>query len=125
MLSPCRVVFDWVQEMFAVLLAVCAMEEAGLEEYADAERKALTDDASGLNVQTMVKMEVGLPISPALYGRAFLVGTQLNQAIGWKRLKLLGTEIDPDTGKHDLRAWLADLESGDRRAAERVLEGDG
>ena len=121
-LSPTRVIFDWVQEMFAVLLAVWAMEEAGIQEYADEEKEALGRSATDLDVQAMLQMKVKLPIPPPLYGRAFLVGTQLNEAIGWEKLKLLGTSFDIETGKHDVRTWLAGLEPSDCSAAERVLE---
>ncbi len=122
-LSPTRVVFDWVQEMFAVLLAVWAMEEAGMQEYADGEREVLRRNATDLDVQAMLQMKVALPIPPPLYGRAFLVGTQLNEAIGWERLKLLGASFDVETGKHDVRTWLAGLERSDRSAAECILKG--
>lgn len=120
-LSPHAPVFDWVQEMFAVYIAVKAMEEAGHWEYAADEKASLQVEADQLQFESI--QNLSLPYPEGTHALAFRTGCRLVEAVGWERLKQLGTMIDEQSAGHDLRRWVSDLDRSDREVVLRILAG--
>ncbi len=68
------------------------------------------------------------PIGPSqypegLYGRAFVTGRALIDAIGWRSVKGLVHTVDA-AGQPSVAAWLSTLDVPERRAAVEVLGRD-
>lgn len=109
--------FHWAHELFAVEMAVRAMDEIGEHDYASRAADLLREQAELLTVDAML-LTPGYP--DGLYGRAWLTGRQLADAVGWERLKLLAGSFD-ENGKVDVAAWAGSIPTGDRARAEAVL----
>jgi hypothetical protein len=118
-LSPHGPIFDWVQEMFATYIAVKAMEEAGHWEYAADEKASLLAKADQLELETVQNLT--LPFPEGTHALAFQIGCRLKEAVGWERLKQLGTMIDEQGAKHDLERWVGGLDPDGRDAVKRIL----
>jgi hypothetical protein len=120
-LSPCAPVFDWVQEMFATYIAVKAMEEAGHWEYAAEEKASLQAEADQLEFESV--QDLSLPYPEGTHALTFQIGCRLVEAVGWERLKQLGTMIDEQRARHDLGRWVGYLDRSDREVVTRILAG--
>jgi hypothetical protein len=112
--------FHWTHEMFAVEMAVRAMEELGEHEYVRMETERLSDEADWLPLATMLVMPFQDEYPAGLYGRAWTVGRDLAAAITWERLKPLASCLDSH-GKPDVRRWVCGLDYAARDAVEQVL----
>lgn len=112
--------FHWTHELFAVEMAVRAMEEIGEHGYAKAEMDRLSEDANLLSVDGMLTTPLDGVYPPGLYGRAWVTGRHLIDAVGWERLKLLAGSFD-ENGKPDAIVWLRSLAPQDRTKVESVL----
>lgn len=119
-LSPRVPVFDWVQEMFATHIAVRAMEEAGHWEYAANEKASLLAGSDQLALEST--QDLSLPFPPGTHELAFQIGCRLVEVVGWERLKQLGTMLDEQSAKHDLRHWVDGLDPGDRKLVGGMFE---
>jgi hypothetical protein len=120
-LSPRAPIFDWVQEMFATYIAVRAMEEAGHWEYAAEEKASLQAEADQFGFESV--QDLSLPYPEGTHALTFQIGCRLVEAVGWERLKQLGTMIDEQRARHDLGRWVGDLDRSDREVVTRILAG--
>jgi hypothetical protein len=119
-LSPQGPIFDWVQEMFATHIAVRAVEEAGHWEYAAGEKARLLGGAGQLKFESL--QDLMLPYPSGTHELAFQIGYRLVEVVGWERLKRLGTMLDEQNSKHDLRRWADGLDAGDRGQVMGIFE---
>lgn len=121
LLSPTvEAVFDWVQEMFAVHIAVRAMRELGEYQYVGRSEAGLWERSGLLPRELMQAIDLQHTYPDGLYGQAFVTGCELIDQIGWERLKLLGTQMNK-AGRHDIPLWLELLDKREQAAVRRVL----
>jgi hypothetical protein len=113
-------VFHWTHEMLAVETALRAMRELGEDDYARRNIDALVAEADCLSLATMLTTPVVPGPLPGLYGRAWVTGACLVEAVGWERLKLLAGSFDAN-GNPDVASWLRALPDPARSRAEAVL----
>lgn len=121
-LCPDHTAFDWVEEMFAVHVSVRALFEMGATDYAEIALEQLAREAQEVTLGTEELLEADLEaFCPAeIYPKAFGIGVEFIQAIGWANLKPLGCMFRAD-GKHDVHSWLANLSASERISAQRIL----
>lgn len=112
--------FHWAHEMFAVEMAVSAMQDLEEHEYVRRETERLAEEAELLPVATMLVTPFRDVYPPGLYGRAWVTGRELAAAIGWERLKGLAQSFD-EHGRPDVGGWVAGLVGRQRNEVERVL----
>jgi hypothetical protein len=112
--------FHWTHELFAVETAVRAMQELGEHDYVRKETDRLAAEAELLSLGAMLVTPFGDLPPAGLYGRAWVTGRALVDAIGWERLKPLARSFD-EQGKPDVVAWIRALERPKRTAVEGVL----
>jgi hypothetical protein len=112
--------FHWTHELFAVELAVRAMDELGQLDYAARTVDSLTAQAELLPLQDMLGTPLAPPYPPGLYGRAWVTGRLLDEAVGWERLKPLASSFDL-AAQPDVVGWVRSLPRGDREKAGAVL----
>jgi hypothetical protein len=112
--------FHWTHEMLAVETAVRAMDEIGEHEYAQRARDLLTEQAPLLSVEEMLATPLAQGYPAGLYGRAWVTGRQLTEAVGWERVKQLASSFGAD-GKVDLLAWVRSVPGAERPLIEAVL----
>ncbi len=113
-------VFHWAHELFAVEMAVRAMARIGEHAYAARCAAELAADAERLDLAGMLRARLELAYPEGLYGRAFLTGRALAEAVGWERLKPLATSFDR-RGRPDVAAWARSFPSEERERIEAVL----
>jgi len=118
-LSPQAPIFDWVQEMFATYIAVRALEESGHWDYAAGEKESFLAKADQLEFESV--QNLALPYPEGTHALAFGIGCRLVDAVGWERLKQLGTMIDERRAKHDLGRWVDSLDPDEREAVTKIL----
>jgi hypothetical protein len=109
----------WVDEMFAVMFSLLYLERIGEVDHADKNRIGLIEQASLISRQEMLGV-VGNPLPEGLYGRAYLVGEELRQAVGWAALKSLAVTRASD-GTADVEEWLDSLPAEARAAAAQIV----
>ena len=97
----------WVDEMFAVLFSLLYLERIGEVEHADRNRNQLIEDAPLVSRQEMLAV-TQCPLPNGLYGRAYLLGEELKQIVGWEVLKGLAVSRTTE-GFPDVEAWIASL----------------
>jgi len=116
--------FHWTHEMFAVEAALAAMRRIGEDDYVASVEWRLTGEAESLPLERMLTTPIGPSQYPeGLYGRAFVTGRALIDAIGWRSLKGLVHTVDA-AGQPSVAAWLSTLDVPERRAAVEVLGRD-
>ena len=113
-------IFHWTHELFAVEMAVRAMQELGEHDYVRRETKRLAAEAELLSLNAMLVTPFGDVPLAGVYGRAWVTGRALMDAIGWEGLKPLARSYD-EHGKPDVAAWVRALERPKRTAVEGVL----
>jgi hypothetical protein len=121
LLCPDRAAFDWVQEMLATYIAVKAMHELGEYDYAIREEARLKQLSEEMPIQRVRELDLTEDYPPSVYGRVFMVASELEEAVGWEQLKRLGRMFD-EQGKHNLFGWLDSLEEQERVVSARILE---
>jgi hypothetical protein len=114
------VTFHWTHELFAVEMAVRAMEDLGEHEYARRVRDALSHEAERVSLDTMLTTSLADLDGDGLYGRAWLTGRQLQEGVGWERLKFLASSFDK-RGRPDVVGWLLSLPKAERAKVEALL----
>jgi len=118
--SPCTGQ-QWADEMFAVLFSLLYLDRMGYEEHANLNRETdLLPEAAECTAEEMFARDG--PCPPGLYGRVFVLGTALEEQIGWDRLKTLATTKRAD-GRMDVAAWLDGLTEDERSRAAPLLQG--
>lgn len=66
--------------------------------------------------------DLALPFPPGTHELAFQIGCRLVEVVGWERLKQLGTMLDEQSAKHDLRHWVDGLDPDDRKLVMGICE---
>ena len=112
--------FHWAHELFAVEMAVRAMQELGEHGYAQTVTDELSQEAERLPVGVMLTTPLQKGSLDGLYGRAWVTGRELSAAVGWERLKPLARSFD-ETGRPDVAAWVRALPEREQPAVEAVL----
>ena len=115
-------IFHWTHEMLAFELALRCLRGSKIEgsgEYAGRCEQLLERQARRTSRKRMLTTPLTHPYS-WVYGRAFVTGRQLQDAVGWERVKELATCFDK-RGQPDLRGWLGILPTDERKQAELVL----
>lgn len=114
-------VFHWTHEFFAVELAVRAMDEIGEHDYARRLMVSLSEEAEHLSLSVMLTTPLGAGYPRGLYGRAWLSGRSLIEAVGWERLKPLADCFAAD-GSSDLLGWIRSLPEAEQSRVTAVLD---
>lgn len=109
----------WVDEMFAVMFSLLYLERIGEIDHAHRNRIDLAEEASLISRKGMLEVVSG-SLPDGLYGQAYLVGEELQQALGWDVLKSLAVTRAPD-GTPDIEGWLGSLPSEARAIAAQVI----
>ena len=109
----------WPDEMLAVLFSLRFLREMGLHEGATVNEDALRTDAEQMS-QSEVLTAPRNSGSPGLYGRCFLLGKDLERAVGHEALSRLPSHRT-SAGAIDVHTWLEALPRQSRRWATRVL----
>jgi hypothetical protein len=108
---------DWADEMFAVHFSLIYLERIGETDHAERNRRHLVEQAARCSVEELFRLGEGVePVG--IYGRAYLVGLEIVEAVGWEALRPLATMRRSD-GRCDVETWLATL--GPRRAATEAV----
>jgi hypothetical protein len=96
------IVFDWTHEMLACHFAVRLLRAGGLTSYADEQERAYRAEADHLPLAAMLRCDLRRIYPPGLYGRAFVTGQELIDAVGWREVRALA--------RHEgLDEWRASL----------------
>jgi len=106
--------------MLAVETSMRGMRELGEDDYARRAVDGLVAEAELLPMVTMLTTPVRPGPLPGLYGRAWMTGVCLIEAVGWGRVKLLAHAFDA-AGKPDVPAWVRWLTPDERASVEAVL----
>jgi len=115
-------IFHWTHEMLACLCAVRLLRRCGAEEYAEETVRRYGNAAHELTVTEMMTLDLwAAPAhSAGFYGRAFVTGVELEQAVGWPALCRLARCLD-STGAPDISTWLSLLPANARSDCQRIL----
>jgi hypothetical protein len=97
----------WADEMLAVLFSLTYLEWIGEAAHAERNRRQLTEQAGCCSLEQMLGVAGG-PLPEGLYGRVYVVGEKLREAIGWEALRSLATTRHDD-GACDVDRWLDSL----------------
>lgn len=112
-------VLHWLDEMLAVHFSLVFLERIGQVAHADINRTALRADAENCSpAQMTATSAVSYP--EGLYGRAYLVGEALIEAVGWDLFKLLAATRGSD-GKLCLETWIHALTQPARDKATNAV----
>ena len=111
--------FHWAHEMLAVHFSLLFLDRVGQHAYAATTRARLTSEAAQCSLDRMLDL-AGLPYPLGLYGRAYVVGSELVEAVGWDRSRLLAL-VRSGAGRPCVNTWLGSLATPERTQAERVL----
>lgn len=116
-------VFHWTHEMFACLVSVRLLRRFGLADYAAKREQEWKAEADRLSLADLraANLWTGAPYPPGFYGRAFVTGTRLVEAVGWQLLCPLARTR---TAAPNVIAWLATLPNDARVRALAVLADD-
>jgi len=110
--------------MFAVHVSLRALFEMGSPDYGVTALEQLVAEADtvALATQEMIDADLEADYPDDLYPKVFSVGVELIEIVGWEQLKRLGCLFD-EFGKHDVRAWVEELDVDEQDAVRRVLGG--
>jgi hypothetical protein len=112
--------FHWTHEMLAVEIALRAMRGIGEHDYAQRAMNGLVEESGQSSLATILTTPVTPGEPPGLYGRAWVTGRSLIEAVGWERVKLLAQSFDAE-GRPDVARWVRSLTEVEQRWAEAVL----
>ena len=110
----------WAHELFAVEMAVRAMEELGEHDYAQRVTDGLSQDADRVSLRAMLTTSFSDLEGDGLYGRAWVTGRELTRAVGWERLKPLARSFNKE-GRPDVVAWIGSLRPDEQTKVDEVL----
>jgi hypothetical protein len=113
----------WPDEMFAVWFAVRVMGRLR-PEYAHNTVSKLVAAAQGMTIEELVAYDflgyIGTPDRDiAMYGRAYVLGLDLEGALGWEAVRTLVSQQPPDE-PIDVARWLQGLTTQQHRELEAV-----
>ncbi|MBC8137983.1 MAG: hypothetical protein H8F28_19050 [Fibrella sp.] len=115
-------VFHWTHEMLACLFSVRLLRKSGLAEYAEQITAQYHAEAENCALSTLLRAdpwrEAAYP--PGYYGRAFVTGMRLKNAVGYPALCRLA-RTQTFAGVPNVAAWLVSLPPTEQIAVESVL----
>jgi hypothetical protein len=114
-----RNTLHWAHEMLAVHFSLRFLDLKGEARHAQINRVDLIEQSNRCSLQQLL-LQTSVPYASGTYGRAYVVGQELIDAIGWDLLKPLALARD-EAGQPDVDAWLAGLPEWARGKAEAVL----
>jgi hypothetical protein len=109
----------WGDEMFAVLFSLFYLDKIGEAAHAARNEVLLAEEAQACTPREFFAYTGGAV--PGLYGRAFLLGRELQTTVGWEMLTRLAVTRAAD-GRVDVEQWLTDLPGSERVLARSVLQ---
>jgi hypothetical protein len=114
-------VFHWTHEMLACLVSVRLLRRHGMEEYAAQVEREYENQAQQLSVTEMRCADLTAPPYPTgLYGRAYVTGQHLVEAVGWPALCRLA-RLPERGGIPDLEKWREKLSLTEAERADTIL----
>jgi hypothetical protein len=119
-------IYHWSHEMLANEMSLCCIRASGVEgaeAYAQATEQHFGDEAEGVSREKMLTTRLhreGGAGYAWVFGRAFVVGRDLKEKVGWEHVKGLATCLD-DQHQPDVRRWLEALPPSQRSGAVEVL----
>lgn len=115
-------IFHWTHEMLSGLAATRLLRAHGLTDYADRIEQTWRDEAALLTLAEMHCLDLWtLPAyPPGFYGRAFVTGAALCDAVGWGNLRRLARSLS-SSGAPDIDRWIGSLPSSLAARARAVL----
>jgi hypothetical protein len=114
-------VFHWTHEMLACLVSVRLLRRHGMEDYAAQIEREYETQAERLSLTEMMRADLTAPPYPeGLYGRAYVTGRSLADAVGWPALCLLGRTRN-GTDIPDVAGWVRRLSSEGNEQPGRIL----
>lgn len=120
-------VFHWTHEMLACVFSMRVLQARGLTDYARAIEEHFARQATDLSVAQMQAAPLfgGNTYPPGLYGRAYLTGQALTEALGWPALCKLARWGVADTAAGasvpDVTGWLHSLPDKQKQRAREIL----
>ena len=106
-------IFHWTHEMLACLVSVRLLRRHGGSDYAAVIEAEYALQAKQMSFAQMVAVDLSQgPYPVGLYGRAYITGAALIEAVGWDRLRRLGRCLN-SRGAPDVAAWQARLPRGE------------
>ena len=109
----------WIHEMLAVMFALRYLRSIGLHEHAATNEAALEAEASQLSLARLLRLTATAYL-PGVYGRAFVLGRELEAVVGWDQLRRLALSYD-SSGGPDLEPWHSQLDPDQRHEVRVVL----
>jgi hypothetical protein len=94
----------WADEMLAVMFSLLYLERIGEVDHAHRTRIALVEEAP-LVAREKLFEAISRPLPNRIYGRAYVLGEELQQVVGWTALKTLAVTRTSD-GTPDIETWL-------------------
>ena len=111
----------WAHEMLAVLFSLRCLDSFGNFVGAQMNRVSLEQEAASCDLEQLLDLGAG-PYPNGTYGRAYILGAALVDAIGWDLLKSLALARDED-GMPSVETWLDSLPPTERGKALVILAG--
>jgi hypothetical protein len=118
-------IFHWTHEMLACLVSVRLLRRNGFDEYAEQTAREYRQQAEALPLSGLLRADLWAgeaTYPPGFYGRAYVTGHTLLEAVGWGALTRLARRLGRD-GAPDVDAWLSSLPAGQVRAAAEEIVG--
>jgi hypothetical protein len=114
-------VFHWTHEMFACLVSVRLLRRHGSDAYAAQIEREYEAQAERLPLPAMQAADLSAPPYPeGLYGRAYVTGRALAEAVGWPPLCRLA-HMRKGTDIPDVAGWLKGLPPAESEQAGAIL----
>jgi hypothetical protein len=116
-------VFHWTHEMLACMTAVRLLRQYASAEYADSIAQEYLKQSEKCSMGAMLHSNVtDPPYTEGIYGRAFVTGVLLQEAVGWHLLRRLARSLNK-RGQVDISLWLQRLPAEVVAPALKVLKG--
>jgi hypothetical protein len=112
-------VFHWTHEWLAFETSFSCLRASGLEPYARENEDWLRGQVGDVTLQQVVTERLEHPYVDR-YGRIFLLGGELCDAVGWEHAKRLATSLN-DRYEVDLRLWIDALPRNLEKKVRGVL----
>jgi len=117
-----HLVFHWVDEMLAVLFSLAFLERINQHRHADLNRSCLIEESARCPPEQMLAMD-RVPYPDGMYGRAYVVGAALVDAVGWPAVTRLALARDASQ-QANIESWLDSLTPRQRTSARLTLEAE-
>jgi hypothetical protein len=116
--SPCNGTRSWADEMLAVMFSLRYLHEVGLVDHAQVNEVGLRQKATQCTLEQAMNHRGRYP--DGFYGRVFLVGEALIEAVGWDALGRLAAYYDAD-GIPEVPTWIDSLPATAQAHVKAIL----